>query len=476
VENKAHYTRCPHCKSAFRITLEILSRAQGKARCGACLAIFQASDYLLQPKEVKEVLEEAAQEDSQDSKSNASVNNTFEVIENSEIQKEQDEFEFDPETGDLVLPEDKKDLVAEVKDEPQEEFQGKSIETETEESVPLENDVNSSRKEPTFEIDINDIDPNDIDLDGNEVAQPVEKIKQEEAVQPSEDESSEVDEALSVNKASEVETDTSKNLEISEEQLDIEDVIQASASEAESITTSEEDETAVESEAKDDQDAVSQDEEAQEEAVEEIPEKPEEDEELKRLLEASKKESEKPKSREEILKAVDVAPDPLEEFDEIVQPNKRTFRNWLIFIVILSQLAFAGYKFWTNRQTLAWDENWGEFTQKVCSYLDCQLEARRDVSKIRLRQRIVSPSEEKEGYLSIQMLLTNEAEFDQPYPQILIRFSNSQGDQVAEKQFAVKDYFPEKVNELMPADAEVHISFETELPHPDALGFEFIFN
>lgn len=40
-------TVCPHCQAAFKITKEQLGLRQGKARCGKCSSIFQASDHLI---------------------------------------------------------------------------------------------------------------------------------------------------------------------------------------------------------------------------------------------------------------------------------------------------------------------------------------------------------------------------------------------------------------------------------------------
>ena len=38
------YTRCPHCDTAFVVTEEQLSIANGKVRCGNCKAIFNARE------------------------------------------------------------------------------------------------------------------------------------------------------------------------------------------------------------------------------------------------------------------------------------------------------------------------------------------------------------------------------------------------------------------------------------------------
>lgn len=36
------FTRCPHCSTTFRITAEVLNKADGQVRCGRCTSIFNA--------------------------------------------------------------------------------------------------------------------------------------------------------------------------------------------------------------------------------------------------------------------------------------------------------------------------------------------------------------------------------------------------------------------------------------------------
>ncbi len=47
-------TRCPHCAAQFKITDEHLKQARGAVRCGSCLQIFQASDYLIDPADAQQ--------------------------------------------------------------------------------------------------------------------------------------------------------------------------------------------------------------------------------------------------------------------------------------------------------------------------------------------------------------------------------------------------------------------------------------
>lgn len=40
-------TRCPHCRTAFRVTAEQLVAARGAVRCGSCLKVFNAREHLV---------------------------------------------------------------------------------------------------------------------------------------------------------------------------------------------------------------------------------------------------------------------------------------------------------------------------------------------------------------------------------------------------------------------------------------------
>ncbi len=48
-------TRCPHCAAQFKITDEHLKQARGAVRCGSCLQIFQANDYLVDPPAAQQI-------------------------------------------------------------------------------------------------------------------------------------------------------------------------------------------------------------------------------------------------------------------------------------------------------------------------------------------------------------------------------------------------------------------------------------
>ena len=53
-------TRCPTCATAFRVTSTQLESAKGAVRCGSCLHIFQAQDYIVKAEEEKSAITKPA--------------------------------------------------------------------------------------------------------------------------------------------------------------------------------------------------------------------------------------------------------------------------------------------------------------------------------------------------------------------------------------------------------------------------------
>jgi predicted Zn finger-like uncharacterized protein len=62
------YTRCPECQTTFRITEEILQKADGQVRCGRCAHIFNARGFLRDEQSGASARSEVAADDETDSR------------------------------------------------------------------------------------------------------------------------------------------------------------------------------------------------------------------------------------------------------------------------------------------------------------------------------------------------------------------------------------------------------------------------
>ena len=519
MENKTLYTRCPTCNTAFKVTEKLLSMAEGKVRCGACLAIFQATDYMLSPSASSKVLtsdstesnlEKAFENDStsitneqaNEERQEATFEETHPSTEEPEIEKETEfledlsglDGESEPEEAELAEgsgldgefePEEEVELAEGVglegESEPEEEAElaeesGLDAEPGLEEELELaeESDL-VEEPEPYNESDLDDNDPkiSEIDDDLNR-QEPLTEFDYENQAFDFDEESTDFENDFSYEQASEDDVEPFDELD---DITDLDDIVGEDL-EVEDLEVEE-----LEVEELDGVDEVALDEPYREEQELETKHDLDNEDGLDREDDLSSEYQLEENDYEDLsdqlteqMEETDSEPDPLDEFDEVVKENTAGIKSKLI-VVTFSILILVGLQqIWSNRQALAWSDNWGGTVKSVCEYLPCELKAKRDVSKIKLLQRQLSPDDEQENLLDIKVLLINEADFEQPYPTIKIVFSNQNGEQVAVKLFTPENYLdidPGKA--LMPIGSEVHIGFKTEQAHPDALGFEFIF-
>jgi len=508
VENNALYTRCPTCSTAFKVTDKLLTMAAGKVRCGACLAIFQATDYMLAPtKGLQNPIQSPTSIDQQPTSSKVANQQTVQsttmdiqqplnieqpIDKTSDASKIQ-ESDLPAELASQLVEPDKKIQQQAIQEKPIEIYSVEELNIDPELGPELNLDPpkfdhsdldNSEIEDSGFkDSEIDDSEFDDMTFDDPEISGSLidENNSNPETAAEMIDDDPQIDEGI-IDEATineeidpitlpEINLDPTKSSNNSlPEELDMSDQLdQLSAIDPQidpltnELTT--QDETII---TKSDFDESFLDETDFLDGTEFIDETQafdplDPDEELSDQL------------TEQMLDT-DSEPDPLDEFDNIVEENNNSLKIKLAVASLLVLLIITFTSIWSNRQAIAWSESWGSSMISVCQYLPCDLKPQRDVSKIKLLQRQLSPDEELDNVLDVKILLINEAVFDQPYPTIKIAFSNKNGERVSVKSYAPVDYLDKhSLNDLMPADSEVHIHFKTEMTHPDSLGFEFIF-
>ena len=463
MENDALYTRCPTCNTAFKVTDKLLSIAAGKVRCGACLAIFQATDFMLKTSE-KQAISVSNQHDNtqpvkDDIKSHITerqnTSGDIEEISSPNIENSSEQA-IDPES---IFAGDDFDSGVKEKNDP--EIGGKTSEAFDSNIEDLSSDDSNEFNYQNQSFDFDDQEElADPEIGAGEIREPnIENTGFEES-QNSQPEYSEPE--LTEPKISEPEISA---YEYADQETN------ATSFEPVSINSEKPVYKRIEEPYTSDQYAHFSDKnqdidnfEAEEQFGAEQP-----SDEIESLDELSDQLSEQ-------MQDTDSTPDPLDEFEELVTEHSSGMKTKLIYAAIAILLIVSVDRLWANRQALAWSNSWGSSIKTACQFLPCGLKERRDVSKIKVLRRQLSPDEDTENLLDIKVILVNEATFPQPYPTIKIVFSNKDGEQVSTKSYPPADYLePDALEEHMPSELEVHINFKTEVSHPDALGFEFIF-
>ena len=516
VENQTLYTRCPTCNTAFKVSDKLLAMANGKVRCGACLAVFQATDYMLELSKIPQTsvanttTKDQQQDQSQMAPKQRNLSTTMDVQQDLHIGEPEGKASIaahDPtsevsakSSKDSPFPEEpiQKQQAQDILQSPVQESTDKTTEVVDKDELHMDSEVDFDQSE----FDHSGLDSIDMDSavqgTGEDPFVDEEVVSEDLDLQEFSDDAATDDQALLYEPVfSESSVDATQMPDLSMDDLsptepEAEPANIPPSETEEQIDSSVENHTEVPEQVDVEETEFGEtgfDETVFDETVfgesgiadTDLLDSAEYSENFqgfddRDLVDELAATGELADQLSEQMLETDSEPDPLDEFDNIVEKNDKSMKIKLAAASLLVLLIIAFTSIWTNRQAIAWSESWGGTMNAVCQFLPCDLKPRRDVSKIKLLQRQLSPDEELENVLDVKVLLINEASFAQPYPTIKIAFSNKNGEQVSVKSYTPADYLDKQsLNDLMPEGSEVHIHFKTEVTHPDALGFEFIF-
>ncbi len=499
------YARCPECATVFRVTEQLLKVAKGKVRCGACLHIFKATDHLVRPKSQDSAAQSAAETSSLTEKETSiarSADRLAEAIQASDNPSEASLLTASP-VDELEIRHTRK---TEETSYPIEQF-GK---TNSEESLFSKDGMHESADEDLLDQDpdsfntdemaaenLDELDhaENDWDKSSSHENQSWDATDADEYELESVDEATERDVAREdhsfddhlepslddIDAFTEDSEPVDETLE-NESQVDrpLEEPTNVEPEEVGQLGTELELEAASSDLSLEESDTL-QDEpmfEAEVESSASLPVPPVPG--LDNHTEAVDDDIEDSEVSIDHLNATlqgdALEPDPLDEFDDIVSEKSHTYKWIALSTLVMIALVWGGVALWKDRQTLAWDDTWGGLVQGMCAALPCDLKPRRDVAAIELIQRDIGPSESNPEITEFSLVIRNNAAFDQPYPVVKIRFTDTRGEVVAEELHQPETYLSEDLaTTQMPQGQKVHILIRAQQSYAGAFGFEFSF-
>jgi len=126
---------------------------------------------------------------------------------------------------------------------------------------------------------------------------------------------------------------------------------------------------------------------------------------------------------------------------------------------------------------LAMNPNYRGIYSPFCAMGICHLPAFKDVAQVRGSNLIVRPHPRQKGALLVDAIVNNQAPFEQPFPDLSLRFSNIQGTVIASRTFKPEEYLTGELKGLtvMPAQTPLHLSLEIVDPGPDAISYHLDF-
>ncbi|MEN0037162.1 MAG: DUF3426 domain-containing protein [Cellvibrio sp.] len=109
----------------------------------------------------------------------------------------------------------------------------------------------------------------------------------------------------------------------------------------------------------------------------------------------------------------------------------------------------------------------------LCPYIGCQVPTLVDTSRIVASNLVVREIPETPGALAVDVMIINNAPFEQPYPDLILVFTDINEKTVASRRFTPKEYLGGEVagQDLMPQNQKVHISLDMIDPGPHAVNY-----
>lgn len=110
----------------------------------------------------------------------------------------------------------------------------------------------------------------------------------------------------------------------------------------------------------------------------------------------------------------------------------------------------------------------------VCPLLDCSLPELVDLKRIRAYNLVVRSHPQTEGALVVDTILLNTAPFQQPFPTLLLSFSNLNGELHSARKFHPQEYLGGEMagQTQIPSGKPVHLSMEIVDPGTDAVNYK----
>lgn len=129
---------------------------------------------------------------------------------------------------------------------------------------------------------------------------------------------------------------------------------------------------------------------------------------------------------------------------------------------------------WFERQTLAWQGPFQSLYHTSCQILGCQLPLRSALDLIISQQLVVQDHPQHPEALQIKLILENQANFNQPYPALELIFSDLKGRTVATRRIQPYEYLDiNSVDPLeMPKQRLVQIELEILQPGTRAVSYQ----
>jgi predicted Zn finger-like uncharacterized protein len=420
------FTRCPECKTIFRVTDEQLGAAGGRVRCGHCAAIFNARDSLadsaaeLQQRDTPQV-----ERDDATAPADAEPGAEFHPY-----ATDYSEF-LQPPAAPRPPPEDR----AGIRGHDELAQPAAPTEPHGEDFTPQPHphasagEGHATTPEPMAE----DLAPRPYPAT-EDVGEPPAESKPREG---------------------DLRTDEQESPEPAEAESPLERPPAAPAPHAEEPA------------------AAPRDQAVEEIAAAAVPAAPEQEEESR--PQSSSGEPEQPPAA---TAANEPVPSILEDDLQALTRRRSGWRTFAWSVLVIGLISAFGVQYaYFNRADLARNTLLRPWLERACQWVGCAVPLTPDLNKLRFLNSTVMVDPQQDDRLLILATMVNTADFPQPYPLLEVRLTSLEGKVVAMRRFKPQEYLPDDMDAAqgLQPDTPLSVKLEVIRPPQSVSGYQFDF-
>lgn len=136
----------------------------------------------------------------------------------------------------------------------------------------------------------------------------------------------------------------------------------------------------------------------------------------------------------------------------------------LAAIALGTQILALQYAAWTQDPALR------NIYELACKVIGCDLPPRRSIAAIAIAERTVEAATTSPDTLELRASLVNGAAFTQPLPRLELRFTNADGDMVAQHRIPPRKYHEGSARSIAPQQ-RMAVLIQVEHPGPEAVDY-----
>ncbi len=149
---------------------------------------------------------------------------------------------------------------------------------------------------------------------------------------------------------------------------------------------------------------------------------------------------------------------------------------WGLAIILLIATGMLQYAYYDRLKLVQYSEL-RPWLGLLCKYAKCDLPDPRDPNRIELSSKNIFTHPNTENALMVSATIVNQAEFEQDFPLLELRFENIRGQLIAGRQFKPHEYLSIPVEQIEKMQPGNPVSFNIEIidPGKDVMSYEFDF-